>query len=285
MTPLTLILTVAAACCGIGMAAESANEFAMNVMNSRHVKAVSVVQDVASGKLVISAASQPESLDPNTPVLPLSLSKVFLAAAWWDHFPEARVPEIDVDVAELLVTGSDSLGRRLAVALRQRVGTAQAMADLKRYGFDGAATADLATLGDADWSSALSIGESHMSTTALHVSSFLREVANGSGVVQPATARQLTSAMIEAVTRGSAKPIAGILSDTGWCIGGKTGTGGRQGKPLEEQDGWFAGLIFDPQRKARFTVATFVSGGGPGAEHAAHISAEVARYVIRNASR
>jgi hypothetical protein len=31
-------------------------------------------------------------------------------------------------------------------------------------------------------------------------------------------------------------------------------------------DGWFAGLIFDPQGKARFTVATYVRHGGLGGE-------------------
>ena len=27
---------------------------------------------------------------------------------------------------------------------------------------------------------------------------------------------------------------------------------------MNEQDGWFAGLIFDSERRARFTVATFI---------------------------
>lgn len=45
-------------------------------------------------------------------------------------------------------------------------------------------------------------------------------------------------------------------------------------------DGWFAGLIFDPQVKARFTVATFVRSGGYGGENAVKVSAAVARYII-----
>jgi hypothetical protein len=45
-------------------------------------------------------------------------------------------------------------------------------------------------------------------------------------------------------------------------------------------DGWFAGLIFDSQGEARFTVATFVRHGGTGGGNAAKISAELARYII-----
>lgn len=45
-------------------------------------------------------------------------------------------------------------------------------------------------------------------------------------------------------------------------------------------DGWFAGLVFDPQGKARFTVATYVRHGGRGGENAAIISAQLARYLI-----
>jgi cell division protein FtsI/penicillin-binding protein 2 len=43
---------------------------------------------------------------------------------------------------------------------------------------------------------------------------------------------------------------------------------------------WFAGLVFDPQGRARFTVATYVRHGGRGGENAALISAQLARYLI-----
>ena len=48
---------------------------------------------------------------------------------------------------------------------------------------------------------------------------------------------------------------------------------------MEKQDGWFAGLVFDRHGKARYTVATFVSGGGLGGVNAAEISATVARFL------
>jgi hypothetical protein len=50
---------------------------------------------------------------------------------------------------------------------------------------------------------------------------------------------------------------------------------------MNEQDGWFAGLIFDREQKARFTVATFVRHGGLGGGSAAEISANVARFLTR----
>ena len=48
-------------------------------------------------------------------------------------------------------------------------------------------------------------------------------------------------------------------------LGSETGTGGRLGQPMDEQDGWFAGLVFDRQGKACYTVATFVRRVGLGA--------------------
>jgi cell division protein FtsI/penicillin-binding protein 2 len=86
-------------------------------------------------------------------------------------------------------------------------------------------------------------------------------------------------AMIDTVKRGTATRIASALEGIGWAIGGKTGTGGRAGAPMNEQDGWFAGLVFDRQGKARYTVATFVRRGGLGGGSAAEISAQMARLV------
>lgn len=56
---------------------EAANVFANDLITSRHLEAVSVVQDVSTGALVLFAASRPSKLDASTPVLPLSLSKIF----------------------------------------------------------------------------------------------------------------------------------------------------------------------------------------------------------------
>jgi cell division protein FtsI/penicillin-binding protein 2 len=167
------------------------------------------------------------------------------------------------------------------------------------------AHASLDDLTADEWSSALSIGESHMAISALQVSRFLQAVGNdglscapvalriaeGSShqekkrcigpkhMMNKATATQLMDAMQDTVRRGTANHIFGTLKETGWSIGGKTGTGGETGAPFNEQDGWFAGLIFDANMKARFTVATFVRHGGAGGGSAAEISAELARFL------
>ncbi len=48
---------------------------------------------------------------------------------------------------------------------------------------------------------------------------------------------------------------------------------------MNEQDGWFAGLIFDSERRSRFTVATFIRRGQFSGGNAAKISAELARLL------
>ena len=127
-----------------------------------------------------------------------------------------------------------------------------------------------------------------MATTALHVSRLFQAVGNngqfcapaartvrkGAGpardaicsvpnrMVEETTAQRLMAAAIDTVKRGCARGIAGALNDTGWAVGGKTGTGGRPGVPMEQQDAWLAGLVFDREGKARYTVATFVTGDG-----------------------
>jgi cell division protein FtsI/penicillin-binding protein 2 len=161
-----------------------------------------------------------------------------------------------------------------------------------------------------EWAETLSLGETNLSVTALDVSRFLqavgnngvmltpvareeqstpsvmnsamsrREVNNSIRVIQETTALRLQSAMRDTVQRGTAKSIAKTLKDTGWQIGGKTGSGPALLPKGDLVDGWFAGLIFDPQGKARFTVATFVRSGGYGGENAAKISAALARYLI-----
>jgi cell division protein FtsI/penicillin-binding protein 2 len=244
----------------------------------------------------------------------------------WRNQPIAAIISV-----MMLVGGSDSGGRQVALALRKAVGTQAVVADLHRYGFNGgdesfwaevdpqwrkrlapeAAYAGIEALNDGDWSAALSIGEGHMMTTALQVSRFFQAVGNAgllcapvarrmaegvklaengdcrapTRMVEEAAARKLMAAAIDTVQRGSAVRIARALDDTGWAIGGKTGTGGHAGAPMDEQDGlvrradFRALLIFDRQGKARYSVATFVRRGGLGSGHAAEISVVLARFL------
>lgn len=308
---------------------QAANLVAIHAMGQANVDAVIVMQDVSSGALVVFAASEPSRLDVSTAVLPLSLSKIFLAASWWDHkepdFFQNPGSGESIDVHEMLVGGSDSAGRQLALTLRKATGTEAVLSDLQRYGFNRdhepfwaevgpqwkkrlapqPAYAELAALDDAHWASALSIGESNLMITALHVSRFFQAVGNrgllclpvarritktsksaangncigSTRIVQEETTGKLISALADTVKRGSAKRVADALHDIGWTLGGKTGTGGRAGAPLTAQDGWFAGLIFDQHGKPRYTVATFVRRGGLGSGHAADISVQAARYL------
>ncbi|HKY29318.1 MAG TPA: penicillin-binding transpeptidase domain-containing protein [Pyrinomonadaceae bacterium] len=328
----------------------TANKRSLEVMNANRLKAIIVVQDVRTGALVAFAASHPSELDVTTPVGPLSLSKVLLSASWWDNrqpdssfdstkgSPNAQNPAYRsrVTVHEMLVGGSDSAGRQLAVALRRSVGTKKVLEDFARYGF-GRRTGLLQDdkfwgeqappwkarlipvpayvslseeTKDGEWAETLSLGEINISLTALHISRFLQAVGNNGvmltpvareeqstpsvtksavsrrdfnnsiRVMQESTALRLQSAMCDTVQRGTAKSIAKTLEDTGWQIGGKTGSGPALLPKGDLVDGWFAGLVFDPQGKARFTVVTFVRSGGYGGENAAKISAELARYII-----
>ena len=328
----------------------AASKRALEIISAGQLEAFTVVQDVSTGALVAFAASRPAHLDITTPVLPLSLSKVFLSASWWDNgqpdssfestrgTADAQNPAYRsrVSVHEMLVGGSDSAGRQMAVALRRSVGTEAVLRDFKRYGFgpradsprDETFWAEFAPawrtrlmpapayaslsdeMSDAEWADTLSIGEANMLVTGLHVSRFLQAVGNGGMMLAPAareerpatsvrkagasrrlvgnpirvlqerTALRLQSAMRDAVQRGTAKSIARTLEGTGWQVGGKTGTGPGPATIGPQSDGWFAGLIFDPRGKARYTVATFVRRGGPGGGNAAKISAELARYII-----
>ena len=314
---------------------ETANEYALGFMRSKGLTGVTVLQNVHSGGLVAFAASDPAKVDVSTGLLPLSTVKLLVAASCWDHEESVRrkLSSMEQLLSDSLIRGNDDAGRRLASALRDAIGTEQALKDIENYGFLSSQasptivdvpfwsklpppwkerlvpaacyhslTKDTST---KDWEDTLSIGEERFVVTALHVSRFLQAVGNRGLVLQPfaqtedsqgdsktdsartsirllqeSSALKLQSAMRATVERGTAKSIASILADTGWTIGGKTGTGPGPEGPGPQSDGWFAGLIFDSKGNPRFTVVTFVKHGGYGGGNAARISAEVARFII-----
>jgi cell division protein FtsI/penicillin-binding protein 2 len=332
-----------------GAVCEAANTRALELINARNLEAATAVLDVQTGALVAFAATPgpnapgkgADPLTVTTPVLPLSLTKLFLAASWWDRgLPErsfackrSATPDKAelMTIHEMIVIGCDLPAKQMAIALRKKVGAKAVLADLERFGF-GARTksarddpywAGLApewrdtlvpaasyTLlssktTDSEWANTLSLGEANFVVTILHVSRFLQAVGNNGMLLVPVarkeadspvskmadTARRITQektaerlqvAMREVVQRGSAQAIAHSLDGTGWQIGGKTGTGPGLGSSGPPYDGWFAGLVFDPKGRPRFTVATYVRHGGRGGENAAMTSAELARYLIEN---
>jgi cell division protein FtsI/penicillin-binding protein 2 len=328
-----------------GAVCEAANKHAIELMNARGLEAATAVFDVQTGALIAFAATpgpdaarkDAEPLKVTTPILPLSLTKLFLAASWWDRAlpdrsfdctrsatPDKREP---MTIPDMIVIGCDLPAKQMAVALRKEVGAERVLDDLERFGFgpkpkssrdeafwtevapewretlapSAAYTLLKAKTSDSDWADTLSLGETNFVVTILHLSRFLQAVGNNgvlftpvarketdSPVSKPApqprrimkenTAVRLQTAMRDVVQRGSAQAIAHTLDGTGWQIGGKTGTG--PGLIGPQSDGWFAGLVFDPQVRGRFTVVTFVRHGGRGGENAAIISAQLARYLI-----
>jgi beta-lactamase class A len=154
-----------------------------------------------------------------------------------------------------------------------------------------------------DWEDTLSLGEKGVVVTALHLSRFLQAIGNGGVMLGPLartedhattlsttnparimneeTAVKLQQVMRRAVEHGTAKAAAPILAPTGWTLGGKTGTGPQPGSTAAgpASDGCFAGLIFDPQLRARFTVVTYVNHGGFGGGNATRLSAEIGRWL------
>jgi cell division protein FtsI/penicillin-binding protein 2 len=331
---------------------EAANKRAIELMNSRGLEAATLVLDVQTGALVAFAATpgsnapgkEVEPLRVTMPVVPLSLTKLFLVASWWDHdLPDRSFDCIrsatpnktePMTISEMIVVGCDLPAKQMAIALRKKVGAEAVLADLERFGFgprsqsarDDSFWLELApewrntlmpsapyTLlsaekKDSEWADTLSLGEKNFVVTILHISRFLQAVGNKGMLLPPAarkevadnpvaktavnsrrvmqekTALRLQSVMHEVVQRGSAQAIAHALDGTGWQIGGKTGTGPGLGSTGPPYDGWFAGLAFDPQGRARFTVATYVRHGGPGGENAALISTQLARYLIENSA-
>jgi cell division protein FtsI/penicillin-binding protein 2 len=336
-----------------GAVCEAANKRATELMNARGLdEAATLVLDVQTGALFAFAAMPGRNdtaralapLNVAMPILPLSLTKLFLVASWWDRglpdrsfdcirsaTPDKTEP---MTISEMLVVGCDLPAKQMAIAVRKEVGTEAVLADLERFGFgprsqsarDDSFWSELApewrntlipsasyTLlsaetKDSDWADTLSLGEKNFVVTILHVSRFLQAVGNKGMLLPPVarkeaadnpvarttpiprrimqekTALRLQSVMRQVVQRGSAQAIAHTLDGTGWQIGGKTGTGPGLGSTGPPYDGWFAGLVFNPQGRARFTVATYVRHGGPGGENAARVSAQIARYLIENST-
>jgi cell division protein FtsI/penicillin-binding protein 2 len=122
--------------------------------------------------------------------------------------------------------------------------------------------------------------EEQSTRIAMNSSPSHRDLKKSTRVMRESTALRLQSAMRDTVKRGTAKSIANVFANTAWQICGKTGTGPALMPKRSEPDGWFAGLIFDAQGRARFTVATFVRSAGAGGGNAAKVSAALAKYVV-----
>lgn len=279
-----------------GAVCEAANDRALQLMKSRSLTAIVIMQDVRTGSLAALAASDPAKIDITSQLLPLSTVKLLVAASFLDHEQsgETHLSDSARLLNDSIVNGNDDAGRQIALALRKAIGTQEVLQDLTRYGFGSSHLLSSKTT-DNDWQDSLSIGEERFGVTVRQLSQFLQAVGNNGLMLQESkppqrvlgksAARKLQTVMRGAVERGTAKSAAPILADTGWQMGGKTGTGPDvHGAPGPTSDGCFVGLIFDQQGDARFTVATFVKHGGLGGGNAAWLSAELAKFVIGNDS-
>jgi hypothetical protein len=174
-----------------------------------------VIEDVRTGAIVLSQAFvEPDDATPPVdflgPILPLSTTKLFIAASLWEHAAGPEASALDGRIVEMVAHSDDNEGSRLANQLRAQTGTAGVLADLARYGVPpcrNLAEKDTTFWGDAHvadylvparscttlddktdaetWGSALSIGEANFSTTLLHLTRFMQAIGNNGVMITP----------------------------------------------------------------------------------------------------
>ena len=146
----------------------------------------------------------------------------------------------------------------------------------------------------------IAIGQGPVDVTPLAVSRFIQAIGNGGVMLPPTieadrlddlpegtrvmkqtTSQKLMQSMLLVVDSGTAASANPRLAGTGWDMGGKTGSADVAGRP--RADGWFAGLMFDPQRRPRYTVVVYLQAGAPGGRIPAAIGAEMTRFMASQA--
>lgn len=142
----------------------------------------------------------------------------------------------------------------------------------------------------------VAIGQGPVDVTPIAVSRFLQAIGNGGRmlpvtmeadrlddlpeprqIMQPATTQKLMGAMLGVVDEGTGVRAKPIVDGTGWDLGGKTGTADvRAG---QRPDAWFAGLMFGPDARPKYTVVVYVENGGQGGQRAAPIAGAMTRFM------
>lgn len=145
----------------------------------------------------------------------------------------------------------------------------------------------------------IAIGQGPVDVTPLSISRFLQAIGNngvmldptlewdrleqrgdGRRIMKETTSFKLQQAMLTVVDTGTAQVAKGRLVGTGWDLGGKTGTADVAGAPAP--DGWFAGLMYGPDRRPRYTVVVYLRRGGQGGRNPARIAGEMTRWMSRS---
>jgi membrane peptidoglycan carboxypeptidase len=259
-----------------GRVAQSADRI-RELFAKTDARGAAVLLDVETGRIVAAVGVGREA---NAPVLPLSVIKLYLAAIWWEtglgdgDFVDPKHGRVSLQ--DVLTDGWDAPGAEAAVRLRRKIGPERFLAALRAKGL-GSSPGTLTLSADSDdaaWGNCLSLGEQSVTVTLEQVAQFLGAV----GKRTDDTGSRLRTAMLEAVTRGSAAGVAPRLAGIDWQLGGKTGTGPAEAKP--NFDGWFAGLIFE-RKRPRYAICVFVEGKGRGGGVAAGIAADLTRWFAR----
>ena len=143
----------------------------------------------------------------------------------------------------------------------------------------------------------LAIGQGPVDVSAVQVMRFVQAIGNDGvalaptfeaalargerparRLMRPETARALVDAMAKVVEHGTAQGVRGELAGLGgWTLAGKTATVQRDGAP--DDDGWFTGLVLDPDGRARYAVVVYLRTGGPGGGGPARIAARLTRFL------
>jgi len=277
-----------------GATMRSLEDFSRQALHKANASGFVHVRDVRSGGVLahVSAAAgdhDDPSLSIGAPVAPLSVIKVYVAAVWLEHgfgdtalncAASARYTARRMMVDEMLRSSCDSAGGEMAVILRNKIGAEQVLRDLRRFGLEHVTLKPDAT--DSEWGRVLSLGEEQVPVTAGQLSAFLAEIGRGGGeLVSKQTAGRLLSGLDAVVQSGTATSIRNALANTGWHIGGKTGTG--PGECGDRCDGWFASIVSD-RRGGRYVILVFIRGGGLGGGIAARTAARVAQFLVQSAA-
>jgi len=145
----------------------------------------------------------------------------------------------------------------------------------------------------------ISIGQGPVDVTPIGVSRFIQAIGNngvmlpptlewdrlqdrgdGRRIMRESTSLKLQQAMMSVVDTGTAQVAKARLVGTGWDLGGKTGTADIARAPAP--DGWFAGLMYGPDRRARYTIVVYLRRGGQGGRAPARIAGEMTRWMSRS---
>jgi hypothetical protein len=264
--------------------------FARRTLQDAHATGFIHVREISSGKILAHVSNLENigsevQLNVDSPVAPLSVIKVYIAAIWLQHgfggtsvdcTPSSGKPVRHMLFEEVLTSGCDSAGGAMAALLRRKLGSAEVLRELRDFGLEGLTLRSDAS--DDEWRRVLSLGEEKVPATPNQVSAFFAAIGQGGGkLVSPETADALLKGLEAVLQRGTASGIKDALNNTGWRLGGKTGTG--PGECGDHCDGWFASLLSD-SHGPRYVILVFMQRRGLGGGLPAQTAASVAKFLI-----